>query len=191
MITDITQPRLTITDTINGIQITWQATKDWGRFANNAFSILLNLFVIGIIAYYIVTGSFDQLTSETATLVVLAVLTVYMLYRFYRRGREMIGAFLTHEVIQIDNQALTITRSGFMNIQREVAYPADRIQSIRSMASGYTRGLYPVFTLGGDALTRFRLGMDQVFCRGISESDAASTLARIHERFPRYQGIKA
>ena len=58
------------------------------------------------------------------------------------------------------------------------------------MNTGVTRGLYPVFSVGGDALTRYRLGVDQVFCRGINEADAAVVLGRIHERFPHYRDIK-
>jgi hypothetical protein len=189
-LTDSTTPQYTLVDTLTGIEITWQGKKDWGRFASYAFSILLNLVVIGIILYYFSTGAYGELLSQTLTLVMVILLTVYMLYRLYRRLKDMTGALLAHEIIQIDDQALTIRRSGFMNIQREVAYPADKIQSIRSMTSGVTRGLYPVFAVGGDALTRYQLGVDQVFCRGIDETDAMTVLGRIHERFPHYRYLK-
>jgi hypothetical protein len=189
-LTDSTTPQYTLVDTLTGIEITWQGKKDWGRFASYAFSILLNLVVIGIILYYFSTGAYGELLSQTLTLVMVILLTVYMFYRLYRRLKDMTGALLAHEIIQINDQALTIRRSGFMNIQREVAYPADKIQSIRSMTSGVTRGLYPVFAVGGDALTRYQLGVDQVFCRGIDETDAMTVLGRIHERFPHYRYLK-
>jgi hypothetical protein len=189
-LTDSTTPQYTLVDTLTGIEITWQGKKDWGRFASYAFSILLNLVVIGIILYYFSTGAYGELLSQTLTLVMVILLTVYMLYRLYRRLKDMTGALLAHEIIQINDQALTIRRSGFMNIQREVAYPADKIQSIRSMTSGVTRGLYPVFAVGGDTLTRYQLGVDQVFCRGIDETDAAVVLGKIHARFPHYRYVK-
>jgi hypothetical protein len=185
-----TTPQYTLVDTLTGIKITWQGKKDWGRFTSNAFSILLNLAVIGIILYTFITGAYGELLSQTLMRVMIILLAAYMLYRLYRRLKDMTGALLAHEIIQIDNQALTIRRSGFMNIQREVAYPADKIQSICSLSTGVTRSLYPVFSVGGDALTRYRLGVDQVFCRGISEADEEVILSRIHERFPNYRDIK-
>ena len=189
-LTNSTTPLYTLEDNLTGLKISWQGKKDWGRFSTNAFQILLNLSVIGIIIYYARTGAYGELLSQTLSLVMVVLLGVYMLYRIFRRLKDMTGALLAQEIIQIDDQALTIRRSGFLNIQRAVAYPADKIQSIRSMNTGVTRGLYPVFSVGGDALTRYRLGVDQVFCRGISEADAAVILGRIHQRFPHYREIK-
>ena len=190
-LTNSTTPLYSLEDSLTGLKITWQGKKDWGRFASNAFSILINLVVIGIILYYASTGAYGELLSQTLTFVMIILLTAYILYRLYRRLKDMTAALLAHEVIQIDNLSLTIRRSGFMNIQREVAYPADKIQCIRSLNTGITRGLYPVFSVGGDALTRYRLGLDQVFCRGITGADAAAVLTRIHERFPRFRDIQA
>lgn len=190
-LTNSTAPLYSLEDSLTGLKITWQGKKDWGRFASNAFSILINLVVIGIILYYFITGAYGELLSQTLILGMVVLLAAYMLYRLYRRLKDMTAALLAHEIIQIDDQALTIRRSGFINIQREVAYPADKIQCFRSLSTGVTRGLYPVFSVGGDALTRYRLGLDQVFCHGITEADAASVLTRIHERFPRFRDIQA
>ena len=119
------------------------------------------------------------------------MLAAYLIYRIFRRVRELTRALLKDELIEVDGQAVTFTRSGFLNIERKVAYPADSIAAVRTTRLGSDRCLYLTFILGGAALTRFRISMDQVFCRGISESDAAATLARIHERFPQYRDIKA
>jgi hypothetical protein len=192
MITGTISPNHPILEnTRTGIKITWQGKKDWGRFGNTAFMILLHLIVIGILLYYFITGNYAVLFSQTLTLVMVFLLVAYMLYRIYRLLMDLTNALLAHETIQVDDQALTITRSGFMNIQREVAYPADKIRSISSTSSGHTHGLYPVFLASGDILTRNRLGTDEVFCRGISEVDAEKTLTKIHELFPRYQVVKA
>ena len=51
-LTNSTTPLYTLEDNLTGLKITWQGKKDWGRFTSNAFSILLNLVVIGIILYY-------------------------------------------------------------------------------------------------------------------------------------------
>jgi hypothetical protein len=189
--TGSTYPQYTLDDSLTGLQITWQGKKDWGRFTSNAFSAFLILGVIGVILYYTSTGAYGELLSQTLTLVLVGLLSMYILYRLYRRLKDMTAALLAHEIIQIDDQTLTINRSGFMNIQREVAYPADQIQCIRSMHSGFAHGLYPVFRLGGDSLTRFRLGMDQVFCRGINQADAGIVLEKIYQRFPHFRDIKA
>jgi hypothetical protein len=55
------------------------------------------------------------------------------------------------------------------DLQQEVS-PADKIQSIRSTASGSNRCLFLIFSMGGDIFTRYRLSADQVFCRGIGET---------------------
>jgi hypothetical protein len=176
-------------DTLNGIKITWQGKRDWNRFANNAFSVFLNLLVIGVIAYYAGMGFFSEMTAQTATLIMLVVLGAYMIYRIYRRMKDLTGALLNHEVIQIDSRAVTIMRSGFLNIEREVVYPAERITSIRTSVSAVNKYLFLNFAMGGDILTRFKLGRDQVFCLGISEADAKDVLEKIQARFPQYRDI--
>jgi hypothetical protein len=190
MLTDPTNSHFTLSDTLSGISITWQGQRDWSRFTGNALTILINLLAIGVIAYYTSVGAFGDMTTRIVTLFVLTFVGMYLLYRVYRRLQDLTGALLHHESIQIDDQAVTIERSGFLNMERKVAYPADRIQSIRSTTGGSNRSLFLSFKLGGDALTRYGLGNDQVFCRGISEADATTVLGKIHDRFPQYRDVK-
>jgi hypothetical protein len=190
-LTGPTSPQYTLEDSLTGLKITWQGKKDWGRFSSAAFTILINLFVAGVILWYADIDDYRVIVSQTATLILIILMGAYVIYRIVRKTRELMAALLDHEIIQIDNQTLTIERSGFLNIDRELVYPADKIQSIRASTSGFPHGLYPVFTVGGDALTRYRLGVDQVFCRGINADDAGVLLGKIHARFPQYRDVKS
>jgi hypothetical protein len=181
MIPDPFTQQFKIEDTLTGIQITWLGKRDRSRVAGNALTILVNLLAVGVIAYYTGPGLFGDVTTRTVTLILLTIVGMYLLYRVYLRMKDLISILLNHEVIQIDSQAVTIERSGFLNQEQQVVYPADKIASIRSTASGNSRCLFLVFIVGEP----------QIFCRGISEANAAATLAKIHERFPHYRDIKS
>jgi hypothetical protein len=174
-------------NTPTGLKITWQGKKDWARFSSNALSILLNLIVIWAIVYYTDASILQESGARSATVILFILAGAYLIYRIFRRVKDLTGSLLDNEIITFDVQAMTIERTGWLNIKRQVTYPADKIQSIRSLNTGATRSLYPVFTVGGDALTRYRLGTDQVFCRGINATDAAELLGKIHARFPQYR----
>jgi hypothetical protein len=190
MTTNPITPQLSFEDTLNGLKITWQGKRDWNRVASNAFSVLVNLLAFGIIAYYAGMGFFSEVASQVLIWAIAALLSVYMIYRIYRRMKDLIGGLLGHEIIQIDDRAVEIERSGFLNIERQVTYPADKINSIRTTAIGVNSCFYLSFRMGGDFLTRSRLSTDQVFCRGISREDAEVILGKVYTRFPQYRDIK-
>jgi len=179
-----------IEDTLTGLRITWQGRKDWGRFTSNSLAILVNLLAVGVIAYYTGPGAIGDTTTRIVTLILLTIIGMYLLYRVYDRVKDLTTTLLNHEVIQVDAQGVTIERSGFLNVERQVVYPADKIQSIRITTLGLTRCLFLSIKTGGEILSRTKLGIDQLFCRDISDAGATATLAKIQERFPQYRDIE-
>jgi hypothetical protein len=179
-----------IEDTPTGIRITWQGRKDWGRFSSSSLTILVNLLAVGVIAYYTGPGAIGDTNTRIVTLILLTIVGMYLLYRVYNRVKDLTTALLDHEVIQVDAQGVTIEHSGFLNVERQVVHPADRIQSIGITTLGLNRCLFLSFKTGGKILTSYKPGIDPIFCRGISEADATAALAKIQERFPQYRDIK-
>jgi hypothetical protein len=180
MITDPTTQQFKIEATMTGIRITWIGKREGSRIAGNAITILVNLLAVGVIAYYTGPGSFGDVTTRTVTLILLTIVGMYLLYRIYDRVKDLAATLLNHEVIQVDAQGVTIERSGFLHLQRQVVYTSDKIACIRSVASGNNQSLFLVLIVGEP----------QIFCRGISETDATATLAKIQERLPQYRDIK-
>ena len=181
MITDPFTQQFKIEATITGIQITWLGKREGNRIAGNALTILVNLLAVGVIAYYTGPGLFGDVTTQTVTLILLTIVGMYLLYRIYNRLKDLAAALMAHEIIKIDSQGVTIERSGFLNQEQRVVYPADKIASIRSTTGGKDQSLFLVLIVGEP----------QIFCRGINETDASTTLAKIQDRFPQYRDIKS
>ena len=191
MITDPFTQQFTIEDMLGAIRITWQGKKDMGGILTAGIWFLYNLFLIGLLAYFIQAGGFNFGPSQEVTLIMFILFAVVIMRAMYKRVIRLMEVLLNHEVIQIDSLGVTVERSGFLNIENKVVYPAERISSIRIAITGYARSLGLNFAPGGGFLIRFKLGGNQTFCRGISEADAAAALAKIQERFPQYREIKS
>ncbi|MGA9397557.1 MAG: hypothetical protein WBV22_04780 [Anaerolineaceae bacterium] len=190
MITNPTTPQLTILDTLSGLQITWQGKKDWGRFFNSVFSLLYNLLFILLAVILYREGLFYMLSPFSLAGIVIIAVVVYSACRLIEVSLHLMDALLDREIIQIDARSLTIERSGFLNFERHVSIPAERIKNIKLGALGFPKSILVNLTKDGNFLSRFKLSGDVTFCRGISEADVTSVLGKIHERFPRYKDIK-
>lgn len=190
MNTDPTMKQLSIEDTFSGIKIIWQGKRNWRRIQANAITFVYYLFFIWLALNWYQKGAFEGISLQAFLWFLVILLVVFVLYYMFKQAVRLLESLLDHELIQLDNRAVTIERSGFLNIKRQVVYPAERIRSIRLTASAVSSSLWIDFAPEVDRSTRIKLPAGTLFCRGIGETDATAVLGRIYERFPRYQEIK-
>jgi hypothetical protein len=183
-----------VENTITSIKITINSKKRWALFVLSifpfAFVVLCAMPLLGLVVFSILQKNLP----ESMSIFILIILGVLALYLIYARFQDDLQLIFDKEVIEIDNQSITMENSG-LGIKSRKEYPADNIKKITMMFSfGGTTGALkrsafantnmPVFLMWHNhGLKRYRS-----FGRAIDIADAQNILETIYSRFPQYKG---
>ena len=190
MATSIPNPP-TIDETAQGLRITWQGKQDTFNAIRSGFIILVYIGFASWVSHLLQEMQQQGRELSLASWIVLGITIIYLLSSAIWRVLHVFESLMDRETITIDGQSVSIVRNGPGRLKQQAVIPAAQVKYICQSMAGFNRILYLELTFAGELSTRFKPIALPAFCRGISEADALIVLARIHERFPRYQGNKA
>jgi hypothetical protein len=181
--------QLNITDSINGLVITYQRNKSW---RNPIYS-----FVISAILFVFLTWALAQVMTfvstgvKTSTWVISLVVIAAFMFTMLREISAGMDSLLTVEKIQIDDRSFQVEKSGFRSIERSQTFPTEGKANFfmgrgfqKSLAFHTSKLVAQFYSTG--ILYINNLDPMRCFLRGISPEDALEVLEKIKTRFPQY-----
>lgn len=198
-------PPFTIEESVNGISVHIRGRDRWAYFIFSAFPLVLATpiviafvgimvwMVFGGIGEFIFKGQTDPETVKMLILLpVILLIAAGIAFGLYLRWNSVLVLIPGREVLELDEQSLTITRSIPFRHTRRI--PAGKILGIchsglflRGPLAGATWLAIPI----RNGLWIWRTGKFSFFpitiCSGLTSVRANTILGRIHDRYPRYR----
>lgn len=195
----------TFEESINGITVHIRGKDRWGLFIFSAFPlVLVTPLVIAFILMmvWMVFGGIgelifqDQTDPETVKMLILLpvilLVTAGVSLGLYLRWHNALDLIPGKEVLEIDEESLTITRSIPFHHTHRIR--ADEILGICHSGlflRGPLSGSIALTTFYKSGLWVWRGGKFGFFpttiCTGLDSTRANTVLAGIHDRYPRYR----
>ena len=176
------------------LRITINSQKRWGMFILSLFQWifigLCALPIIGLVSISILQKYLPTYLNIPIWIIV-AGLALYLIYTKFQGALEYI---FDKEIIEIDNQSVTIEKYG-SSFKSRKEYPADNIKKITALfsfagtnmvirRSPFVNPNMPAFMMWHErGLKRFRS-----FGRSVDLADAQNILETIYSKFPQYKG---
>jgi hypothetical protein len=181
--------QLNITDSINGLVITYQRPKSWMLTAYSFIvSAALFMFLTWAIAQMM---TFFTAGADTSTWIIMLIVIPVFLFTMLNQISTGLDALLTVEKIQIDDKSVQIEKSGFQSIERNRTIPTDGKTSF-FLVRGVGRSLVVIKSkflaqlYSGGMLHSGNLDPMHCCLRGISQTDAIDLLEKIKAKYPQY-----
>jgi membrane protein YdbS with pleckstrin-like domain len=179
--------------TKDGVHIATRHKQNWSPFLLAILSFLalaaVSLFLILRIVNLVEGGIPPEARAINLVLILILGLSIYILFLVSRLALD--NAFLD-EKVAINEKAITIQRSGFLQFKNRKVIPAERIQGIQPtiQISSSDSKLVDIF-MNTSKISKISIATRQgtetyPICRGISVDDTVTTLDRIHEIYPQY-----
>lgn len=186
---------IVVEDGSNMVKITITTPKRWVWFVMSMVQwLVMGLCILPVLGIAVV-GMLQNLQPEILRPLIGVLAAGLLLYLLYVKFKEALEYVFDREMIAIDNQAVTIERSGSV-FQSKRTYPAENIRRITPspfMAGlpglSFRRSPFGSTTQPGLMIWyergRTRLHM---FGRGVELAHAQSLVETICRRFPQYRG---
>jgi hypothetical protein len=191
---DLHQPRYTIKETPDTMNITIRYQKDWGLFLLAIFYFLSLLTIATLLvgsAISLLRGDASLIATPSDTILLLVFGLV--LFSLYVDPIQALDNAFLQEDIALTGSAITIARSGFLMFKKKRVIPIDMIRSIQPTIQLSAQGsiLVDIFmnTLKYGKLsiiTRRLIAPITQICRGLTPDEAIIVLDKIQEKFPQY-----
>lgn len=194
MIINDTTGRLVVEDSIDSVKVTIHRHRKWGWFLPSFFVIVINGFCFMPISGLVLVGLSQQYLPKMMQSVVLVLLLGLFLYILYTKFLETLEYIFDKETIEIDDQSITIERSGFLGFRNRKVYWAE-----------YVKGMTTSFSLTDrlNFLNRLPFASSNIgafmiwhghgivpfsnFGKGVSQAEAQKAMDAIYRRFPKYR----
>jgi hypothetical protein len=181
--------QLNISDSINGLVITYQRPISWWLTAYSfIISAALFMFLTWAIAQVM---TFFTAGADTSTWIIMLIVIPVFLFTMLNQISTGLDALLTVEKIHIDDKSVQLEKSGFQSLERNRAIPTDGKASFflgrgigRSLAVIKSKFLAQLYGTG--ILHSGNIDPMRCFLRGISQTDAIEVLEKIKAKYPQY-----
>jgi len=184
-----TKYQLNVTDSINGLVISYQHPRNW---ILTGYSFIVSTFLFFFLTWLIAQAmSFIKTGVDLSYWITFLIVIPVFLFVMLREISTGMDSLLTTEKIQIDGKSIQIEKSGFQSIERNRTIPTDGKACFflgrgigRSLAVIKSKFLAQLYSTG--ILHSGNVDPMRCFLRGISQADAIEILENIKGKFPQY-----
>jgi hypothetical protein len=194
MILNNTASNFVVESLMTSIKVTIQGRRKWGWFLPSLFVLLLNgLCFLPILGLALVSYLQNYLPEIIQGIVLLFLFSLY-LYILYKKSFETVEYLFDKEVVEINNQSITIERSGFVGLKSRKVFLAENIKGLTTSFSVSAQfGLLSRFPFTYSSIGAFMIwrghGMKAFynFGKGVSQSEAQNFVNMVYMKFPKYR----
>jgi hypothetical protein len=170
--------------------MTWQGKRDTFNAIRSSVIILVYIAFGTWVSYLLRDMQSQGRELSLASWIVLGVTIIYLLSSLVWRVMHVFESLMNCDAITINEDSVSIVRSGLGGLCQRARIPAAHIKYICQTMAGFNRILYLELTFAGELSTRFKPIALPAFCRGIGEADATTLLEKIQTRYPQYRDMK-
>ena len=193
---------LVVESSITSIKATIHQRKQWGWFSIALPEFLLNLLWFLFLVLLLIVIFMQK--YFIFGIVLLFLFGLYLLY-LYSRAFETLKFLFDKETIEVDDQSITIERSGFLGLKRRKVFSAKNIKGLtvtstfsmqgkRNFLGGLSRLPFISSNLdafmiwhGRGSIWRGRGPRRFSFGTGVAQPEAQNFLKMVYMQFPKYQ----
>ena len=194
MIIDNTASNFVVESSIASIKVTIHGSKKWGWFLPSLFIFLVNGFCFLSILGLVVASYVQKYLPEVLQCLVLLFLFGLYLFILYKKSFETFEYIFNKETIEINDESITIERSGFPGLKNRKVFLAENIKGITTSFS-VTEQLNFLSRL---PLLSSNIGAFMIwhshgirpfynFGKGVSQNEAQNFINMVYMKFPKYR----
>jgi hypothetical protein len=185
---------LVVEDLFSSIRGTSHRPKKWGAFVVGLFVFLVQgLFIFPLVGIAI-AGVAQQYLPLLLQIPLYLITFVTYVYIFYGKFLELVETVSDTETVDIDNDSITVQKSGFLGIRLTKRFSAENIKGLTTSFAFVARfkwlGRLP---LVASSVGAFALWLDRrtrpIYFFGINvpETEAQDFVATVCSKFPKYR----
>lgn len=182
-----------VEDSFSSIKATIYGNPKWGLFLPSLFVFLAQIFCILPIFGLTLLGIVQKNFPEAIQSMIMLVAFGLCLYILYKKFLEIAEYAATQEIVEIDNQSITIEKSGFLFFKIRKTFLAEDVRGIT--ASFYIQEQFNFLNRVPFAASRFGafvIWQNRIFKpfynfgNNVAQSDAELFLESVYRKFPKY-----
>jgi hypothetical protein len=168
--------------------------KKWGCFLPSLFVFLANGFCLIPILGLVIASYVQKYLPEIIQGIVLLFLFGLYLFILYKKSFETFEYIFDKEIVEIDDQSITVERSGFLGLKSRKVFLAENIKGITTSFSVseqfnfLSRLPFTSSNIGAFMIWHGR-GMRPFynFGKGVSQPEAQNLINAVYLKFPKYR----
>jgi len=194
MIRNQTDSNLVVENSLTSIKATIHGRKKWGLFLPTFVIFLAQAFcflpILGLALLGFVQKYFPEIVHG---LIMLGAFVLY-LYILYKQLLETAEYAFDQEIVEINNQSITVEKSGFLFLKTRKTFLAENVKGLLSSAfvreqfSFLQRIPFGSYSFGAFMILQNRWFRPFYnFGNSVPQNEAESFLESIYRRFPKYR----
>jgi Ca2+/Na+ antiporter len=194
MVIDNAANNFVVESLITSIRVTIHRRKQWGWFLPSLFVFLANGFCFLPIIGIVIASYVQKYLPEIIQGIVLLFLFGLYLFILYKKSFETFEYIFDKETIEIDDQSITIERSGFLGLKSRKVFLAENIKglttsfSLSEQFNFLSRLPFASSNIGAFMIWHGRgLRPFYNFGKGVSQSEAQNFVNMVYMKFPKYR----
>lgn len=194
MIIDNTASNFVVESLITSLKVTIHGRKKWGLFFLSLFVFLFYGFCFMPMLGLVIASNLQKYLPEIIQGIVLLFLFGLYLFILYKKSFETFEYIFDKEIVEIDDQSITVERSGFLGLKSRKVFLAENIKGITTSFSVpeqfnfLSRLPFTSSNIGAFMIWHGR-GMRPFynFGKGVSQSEAQNLINTVYLKFPKYR----
>jgi hypothetical protein len=189
-----TSSNFVVDDSFSSIKVTIYGNPKWGLFLPSLFVFLAQTFCILPILGLALLGIVQKNFSEAIQSIIMFAAFGLYLYILYKKLLEIAEYASTQEIVEIDNQSITVEKSGFLFFKVRKTFLAENIKAIT--ASFYIQEQFNFLNrvpFASSSFGAFMIWQGRIFKpfynfgNNVAQSDAELFLESVYRKFPKYR----
>jgi hypothetical protein len=194
MIIDNAARNFVVESLITSIKVTIYGRKKWGLFLPSLFVFLANGFCFLPLIGIVIASYVQKYLPEFIQGIVLLFLFGLYLFILYKKSFETFEYVFDKETVEIDDESITIERSGFLGLKSRKVFFAENIKGLTTSFSVTEQfnflNRFPFMNSNIGAFMIWhgrRLRPFYSFGKSVSQSDAQNFANVVYMKFPKYR----
>ena len=194
MIYENVSDNFVVENSFTSIKVTIRGRKKWGAFLPAFFVFLVQGFcflpVVGLLLFGFVQKNFSEAIQG---IISLSAFTLY-LYILYKKSLEAFEHIFDIETIEIDNDSISVEKSGFLGLKTKKVFLAENINGLfTSLHVSEQFNFLNRVPFVSPKLSTFMIwhnrGLKQLYTFGdnVSQLEAEMFLETVYKKYPKYR----